>query len=201
MTYNIENLFLDPPTQLTFDGFCKFDKGASEKTTILRLYNSSSRIAYFKVSNTVPHIYHVSPWRGVIQPNSSEEVIVRFIPVLYPSVLERNPQDHKFMIQSAFASSDTATVDEFWEAINPEDVMCSALSVLFNGIDNANEREVLVLEPQTEITFDGFCKFGEGAPEKAARLNLYNFSNRIAYFKINNTVPLLYHVNPCRGII
>jgi predicted component of type VI protein secretion system len=133
MEKHAQVLRLDPSTELTFNGNGGFGKGAFTEvvSSKLRLDNPSDRIVFFKVKTTAPKHYCVRPNSGVIQPGSSAEINVLLQPVDDPSILEREGAKHKFMIQSAFASSDSIPVDEFWKSTSSGDVMDSKLRVVF----------------------------------------------------------------------
>lgn len=129
-------LRLDPSTELTFNSNngASFGKApfSDVVTSKLRLDNPSDSIVYFKVKTTAPKHYCVRPNSGIIKPGHSAEISVLLQPVDDPAILEREGAKHKFMIQSAFSTSDMTPVDEFWKSVTSADVMDSKLRVHFN---------------------------------------------------------------------
>uniref|UniRef100_A0A183CKR1 mRNA guanylyltransferase n=1 Tax=Globodera pallida TaxID=36090 RepID=A0A183CKR1_GLOPA len=87
----------------------------------LTLSNPSQKDVYFKVKTTAPKFYCVRPNSGVIKPVES------------PETLESERSRHKFMIQTAFATTDEQpSVEQFWKTVDSSLIMDSKLRVVFH---------------------------------------------------------------------
>ncbi|KAI6227469.1 Major sperm protein [Aphelenchoides fujianensis] len=129
---NAQVLNLNPSNELSFEG-----PFTEVVTTQLTLGNPTEDVVYFKVKTTAPRYYCVRPNSGIIGPRGNAKISVMLQPVDQPSTLEKDRTRHKFMIQSAIASTDDTPVDEFWKTVNPSDVMDSKLKVVFTNLGSA----------------------------------------------------------------
>lgn len=131
-------LQLEPANELVFKG--PFNTYVDVNLT---LKNPTEEDVYFKVKTTAPKYYCVRPNSGIIGQNESKQVQIVFQPI------EPDDQDmdkdkdnsrHKFMIQSAYASSiqtqeevpeEQMTSEQFWKSVDSTKIMDSKLRVNF----------------------------------------------------------------------
>uniref|UniRef100_A0A5S6QBW7 Major sperm protein n=1 Tax=Trichuris muris TaxID=70415 RepID=A0A5S6QBW7_TRIMR len=125
MTKQQQVLILDPPHVLVFKG--PFSKVVQ---TTLTLTNPTASPVCFKVKTTAPSEYSVRPNAGIIQ--SQESMSVTIMLHMIPSMEDKNK--HKFMVQSAFMSDTSMSLDQFWKTTPEKDFMDTKLRVLFDWL-------------------------------------------------------------------
>ena len=113
-------LRVEPSPDITFEV-----SGGKPNSCPLRLYNSGTEHAAFKVKTTAPKKYCVRPNAGVIPPNGHVEVFV--IPQVPKGTDPTLANDlagkckDKFMIQSTTVQGDTPPTPELWAQVQPPD--------------------------------------------------------------------------------
>uniref|UniRef100_A0A914I6N4 Major sperm protein n=1 Tax=Globodera rostochiensis TaxID=31243 RepID=A0A914I6N4_GLORO len=128
MTKPQQVLILEPNSELSFKG--PFTEYVNANLT---LSNPSQKDVYFKVKTTAPKFYCVRPNSGVIKANDKAQINVMLQPVESPETLESERSRHKFMIQTAFATTDEQpSVEQFWKTVDSSLIMDSKLRVVFH---------------------------------------------------------------------